>query len=87
LWETAILEHEGKIKLYNGFSRWAETLLKHSGFGMAPLDPAVINLAVGYKFNNDPFDKVIVATAADLSLPLITKDVAITDSNLVEIHW
>lgn len=46
LWEAAILERKGKIKLHGGFSRWAETLLKNSGFGIAPLEPAVIALAV-----------------------------------------
>ncbi|MDQ3748263.1 MAG: type II toxin-antitoxin system VapC family toxin [Acidobacteriota bacterium] len=87
LWEAAILERKGKIKLHGGFSRWAETLLKNSGFGIAPLEPAVIALAVGYNFNDDPFDKAIVATAAELSLPLITKDAAITGSNLIDICW
>lgn len=87
LWETASLERKGKIKLDNGFSRWTETLLNNSGFGIAPLEPAVIALAVGYNFNNAPFDSTIDATAAELSLPLITKDAAITSSNLVEIYW
>ncbi|HSK74756.1 MAG TPA: type II toxin-antitoxin system VapC family toxin [Pyrinomonadaceae bacterium] len=87
LWEAAVLERGSKIKLSGGFSRWAEALLKNPGFGLAPLEPGIIGLAVGYNFNNDPFDAVIVATAANLSLPLITKDAAITSSNLVEIHW
>jgi PIN domain nuclease of toxin-antitoxin system len=87
LWEAAILERKGKIKLTGGFTRWAETLLANSGFGLAPLEPAIIDLAVGYNFNGDPFDGVITATASELSLPLITKDAAITKSNLVEIYW
>ena len=87
LWEAAILERKGKIKLSGGFGRWAETLLANSGFSLAPLEPAIIDLAVGYNFNGDPFDGVITATAAELSLPLITKDDAITKSNLVEIYW
>lgn len=87
LWEAAILERKGRIKLTGGFSRWTETVLKNSGFGIAPLEPAAIELAVGYNFNNDPFDAAIAAAAAELSLPLITKDTAITESNLVEIYW
>ena len=87
LLDTAILEQSGKIKLDGGFLRWTETLFKNSGFGIAPLEPAIINSAVGYNFNDDPFDKVIAATAAELSLPLITKDIAITDSKLIEICW
>ncbi len=39
LWETALLERAGKIKLYDGFLRWAEKLLNNPGFGIAPLEP------------------------------------------------
>ena len=87
LFETAILERQGKIKLTGGFLRWTEALLKNPGFGVVSLEPNIINTSVGYNFNNDPFDKVIVATAAEMSLPLITKDSAITESGLAEICW
>ena len=87
LWEAAILERNGKIKLHDGFLRWTEKIFANSGFGIAPLEPEVIRQAVGYNFNSDPFDAAIVATAAELSLPLITRDTAVTDSNLVEILW
>jgi PIN domain nuclease of toxin-antitoxin system len=87
LWEVGLLERAGRIKLNDTFLRWSETLLKHSGFAIAPLEPSIIAQAVGYNFNSDPFDCAIVATAAELSLPLITKDVAITNSNLVDIWW
>ena len=39
LWETAILERKGRIKLNVGFLRWTETIFKNSGFGIAPLAP------------------------------------------------
>ena len=87
LWEAAILERKGRIKLAGGFLRWTETIFKNSGFGIAPLEPTAVNSAVGYNFNNDPFDAAIAATAAELALPLITKDAAITGSNLIEIYW
>lgn len=87
LWEVALLERNGKIRLDGGFLLWTERLLAHPGFGLAPLEPAVIARAVAYNFNSDPFDGVIGATAAELSLPLITKDAAMTGSSLFEIHW
>ncbi len=86
-WETALLERAGKIKLYNGFLRWAEKLLGNAGFGIASLEPEIIALGAGYNFNGDPFDETITAYAAHLDLPLITKDTAITNSGLVEIYW
>ena len=53
--------------------------LQKLGFGIASLEAAAIDLAVGYNFNNDPFNGAIVGAAVDLSLPLITKD--------VETYW
>lgn len=87
LYEIAVLERDNKIKLNDGFSRWSEKLLDDNGFILAALEPQIIARAVSYNFNNDPFDKIIVATAAQLSFPLITKDEAITNSNLIDICW
>jgi PIN domain nuclease of toxin-antitoxin system len=52
-----------------------------------PLDAEIINESRAYNFNNDIFDAAIVATAKLRDVPLITRDVAITDSGLVEIYW
>ncbi len=35
----------------------------------------------------DPWDRFIVATAKALALPLVTRDGAIRESNLVETVW
>lgn len=86
-WEIALLENLGKIKLNERFDRWADLLLARPGFEIAPLETSVISQAVGFNFNNDSFDKIIVASAIELDMPLITKDVAITESNLIEIYW
>lgn len=87
LWESAILLNKGTIRLPDGFERWANNLLKKPGFYVTNLDVSIISRSVGYNFNKDPFDRIIVATAVELDLPLITKDVAITESNLVEVYW
>lgn len=87
LWAAELLERAGKIKFYDGFSRWAEKILGNSGFGIAPLEPEIIALGAGYNFNGDPFDETIAAFAAHLDLPLITKDAAITNSGLIETFW
>ena len=86
-WEIALLENLGKIRLNERFDRWADALLAKQGFEIAPLETAIIWQAVGFNFNNDSFDKIIVATSMELDIPLITKDFAITESNLVEIYW
>ncbi len=87
LWEIAILDAKGRIKLDNTFEHWAGKVSATSGFNIVQLETPIIARSVGYNFNNDIFDKVIVATAVEHDLPLITKDVAITDSNLIEVYW
>ena len=62
-------------------------MLAKNNFEIIPLETSVISQAVGYNFNNDSFDKIIVASAIELDVPLITKDRAIIESNLVEIYW
>jgi len=37
--------------------------------------------------HGDPYDRLIVATALDLGVPLITKDGNITDSGVVRVVW
>jgi PIN domain nuclease of toxin-antitoxin system len=86
-WEIALLENLGKIKLDKRFDFWANELLSGNGFEIVALEPSIISKSVGYNFNDDSFDKVIVASAVELDVPLITKDVAIAEANLVEIYW
>lgn len=85
-WEIALLENLGKIKLNERFDRWADNLLANNNFEIVPLETSIISQSVGYNFNNDSFDKIIVASAAELDVPLITKDTAIIESNLIEIY-
>lgn len=86
-WEIAMLESLGKIKLRDNFERWSNQLLAANNYEIVPLDLSIIAHSVGFNFNKDYFDKAIVASALALDVPLITKDVAIIESRLVEIYW
>ena len=54
-----------------------------------PLDltPAHVFAADALRFNRDPFDALIVATAQTIRLPLITRDGDIRGSGLVRVIW
>ena len=39
------------------------------------------------RFTRDPFDALIVASARDLSLPLITRDASIREAGAVKTIW
>jgi PIN domain nuclease of toxin-antitoxin system len=53
---------------------------------MADFNVDVATEAYHYPFP-DPFDGVIAATAKVMDLPLITKDIEISESGLVEVYW
>ncbi|MFL6213194.1 MAG: type II toxin-antitoxin system VapC family toxin [Blastocatellia bacterium] len=87
LWEVSLLIKAGQIRLSQPFEQWAAALASKPGFEIAALDETVLQTSLNVHINDDPFDEVIVATALTLNLPLITKDVAISDSGLVEVIW
>jgi PIN domain nuclease of toxin-antitoxin system len=87
LWEVSMLEKVGQIKLSKPFGEWARDLFSRPSFECVPLDAEIISESRYYGFNDDIFDAAIVATAKLKDVPLITRDMAITASGLVEIYW
>lgn len=59
-----------------------------SHFRALPVDAEIAALAVGLSLPQaDPFDRIFVATATRHRLPLVTRDLQIRDSGLVETIW
>ena len=57
-------------------------------FEIVPINARIADLAARLDLpHGDPFDRVITATAKVHSIPLLTRDRAITDSGVVEIIW
>jgi PIN domain nuclease of toxin-antitoxin system len=86
-WEIALLLEHDRIRLRESFEIWAGALTARKGIDLSALGLDVIAQAHYLRFQGDPFDRTIVATAIVMDLPLITKDRAITESNLVDIIW
>ena len=87
LWEASILEKIRQVKFSKPFAEWVKDLVQMKCYEVVPLDAEIIIEARDYGFNEDIFDAAIVATAKLKDVPLITKDVAITNSGLVDIYW
>jgi len=85
-WEIATLLKIGRVSIQESFGEWAEHLIAQPGFDIAPFTVEVTSEAYAYPFG-DPFDAVITATAKVMDLALITRDLNITDSRLVDVHW
>lgn len=86
LWEVWARVKEGDFTLPMRFDYWCRGLDASPGFAVAPLGWQVVDESRRFPFK-DPFDCLIAGTAAQLGMPLITKDANISDSGLVETIW
>jgi PIN domain nuclease of toxin-antitoxin system len=87
IWETALLVEDGVITLRPSFSEWWDTVASMPHYGIHPVDLPVVKAAFGLTALPDPSDRLIVATAISLGLPLLSGDARIADSGLVRIVW
>jgi len=81
LWELGLLDAKGRIKLSMSCEAWARTALARSGAVTIPLTREV---AIGChqlpgRLHSAPVDRVLVATARNEGMTLVTGDRAILD--------
>lgn len=91
LWEIAMLESKGRLKLEPTVDQWIQANLAPP-VSLEPLSGAIaIESCRLPDFHGDPADRLIVATAGLLGLPLITADTKIHEWNekhrRLQLHW
>ena len=86
LWEVADRVKDGTLVLPQRFDYWCRSLNASAGFIIEPLHWEDVNEARSFPFS-DPFDCLIAGTATRLGLPLITRDLNIVESGMVETVW
>lgn len=86
LLEIAMLVKKGKIQIQISTSEYLRRL--QCLYPPVRITPTIATVAMDIPLpNGDPFDRIIVATASELQLTLITKDQHITKSKLVPTLW
>ena len=87
LWEAQMLHSRGRLTLQLPFASWLVHATLPEVARVLPLDAAVILELdrLPTSFHSDPADRIIVATARALDLPLATNDRRIRESQLVRI--
>jgi|SRR3989339_1658118 len=89
IWEIGLLLRTGKIRFKMSLREWYQKLSQYKTFIVLPLEPETVIKSndLVLSENEDPFDRIIVASALSMDCPLITVDGYIHDSNAVEIIW
>lgn len=87
LWEMALLVELERVVLGRRFEEWIEDAASPSTVALIDVTPAIARELVRFppRFHRDPADRIIVATARALDLPVVTRDRAIRRSGLVRL--
>ena len=89
VWEAAILIKKGKLKLTMNLTEWVESLEKSFYVKIMPIDSwiAIESVNLPGEFHKDPADRMIVATARQLGVKLVSKDKKILNYKHVQAVW
>lgn len=81
VWEVAMLDQKGRLDLTPDVDTWVTASLQRP-VELEPISPAIcIASSRLTEFHGDPADRLIVATAMTLGLPLMTADKKIIEWN------
>ena len=88
-WEIAVLVERERLVLSMDVESWLATVAKIDAVRFIPLDVGIALKSVDLpgSFHKDPADRMIVATARKLAVPLVTKDEKIRAYAHVKTIW
>jgi PIN domain nuclease of toxin-antitoxin system len=87
-WELAMLVSKGRLKLDRAPLEWVNEALSDDFCKVIPISPAIAVTAGTLEgFHGDPADRLIVATAIQTGVPLVTRDRQIRDFGRVDSVW
>ncbi len=87
MWECTLLARAGRINLRRPVRAFFDDLFSNPAYQPLDVTPDDVFLVDELRFNRDPFDALIVATARNASLPLVTRDHDIRQSSTVAVIW
>ena len=75
-WEVAYLVHAGRLKLTRPIDEWIRIALNEPGVRLLHLTPdiAVESTRLPPPIHRDPADRILIATARNLDIPMLTAD-------------
>jgi len=87
VWECSLLARVSRINLRRTVRAFFDDLFSNPAYHPLDLTAEQVFLADELRFNRDPFDALICASARSVSLPLLTRDAEIRASGAVTVIW
>lgn len=86
--EISMKAYKGKLDLTKEPEDWFRKTLKHHGVEQVPINFQIASQAGRLPpLHKDPFDRLIIATACEYRMTLVTPDRAIRQYSEVECLW
>ncbi len=88
-WETSMLIEKDRLVLSMDIESWFDEVSQIDGVRFIPVDNeiSIKSTMLPGKFHKDPADRIIVATARKLAVPLVTADDKIIRYEHVKTIW
>lgn len=88
-WEVSMLIEKGRLTLSMDVESWFAEISQIDGVRFSPVDNeiAIKSTVLPGNFHKDPADRMIVATARKLAVPLVTADEKIRNYEHVKTIW
>jgi PIN domain nuclease of toxin-antitoxin system len=88
-WEVGMLVTKKRIDLDRDVEVWVDQALKLPKVRLLPLTPriALKSTMLGEAFHGDPADRILVATASEHGVPLVSKDKRISSFPGLKVIW
>lgn len=89
IWEIAMLAKRKRIEVDDTAANLVRLFLESRNITVMPITPEIAELSVnlGPEINNDPADRIIVATSIIKQAPIVTADTNLRDARMVETIW
>ncbi|MGL4943154.1 MAG: type II toxin-antitoxin system VapC family toxin [Thermoguttaceae bacterium] len=87
LWEVAMLHQKARIGVGRPVEEWMADFTARPEYRLLPITPQVAIRSGKLKMHGDPADRLIVATALEYGVPLVTADHSIRATNALPTVW
>ena len=89
IWELAMLLNKGRLAVTIHPQTWLDRVEATKGLHLVPVDSTIARSSVALPgtIHDDPADRMIIATARNLGIPLVTVDKKIRNYPHVQTIW
>ncbi|GAA3952702.1 type II toxin-antitoxin system VapC family toxin [Allohahella marinimesophila] len=89
IWEIAMLIQRDRIKVECTAANFIDLYLASRNLAVVTISPEIAELSTsfGQEINNDPADRIIAATSIIHNAQLVTADMNLRQSSLVDTIW